>query len=50
MTEEDRHPQQYSTTEQRRIMRDLEQSKRNADIEGDHLKSYYLNEIKTEND
>jgi len=38
----------YSAHEQQVIMRDFEQSKKQALEEGDTLKSYYLNEI--END
>jgi hypothetical protein len=48
MTEEDRQPQQYSPSEQQRIMRDLQQSKREADQDGDYIRSYYLNEIKSD--
>lgn len=45
MTEEDRQPQQWSYVEQRRIMRDLEQSKRAAITENDESRQFYLNQI-----
>ena len=48
MTHEDIYPQPYSPSEQQRIMRDLQQSKREADQDGDQIRSYYLNEIESD--
>lgn len=35
----------FTLSEQHRIMSDLEQSKKQAEEEGDQVRSYYLNEI-----
>lgn len=35
--------EQYSQSEQKRILRDFEASKKQAVEEGDYLKTYYLN-------
>ncbi len=48
MTQEAQYPQPYSSSEQMRIMTDLQQSKREADQDGDYIRTYYLNEIKSD--
>lgn len=45
MTEQDLNPQPYSPSEQMRIMRDLQRSKREADQDGDEARQFYLNQI-----
>lgn len=50
MTHEDIYPQPYSSSEQMRIMTDLQQSKRKADQDGDESKIFYLKELINEND
>lgn len=40
----------YSPSEQQRIMQDLQQSRREADQDGDEAKQFYLNELINEND